>query len=137
MDITIGTLAKKARVHMQTLRYYERRGLLPPVRRGVSGYRFYNEESLKRLKFIRHAQAFGFSLEEIASLLKLKIHSPVDCRKAGRLAKKKVFQIHQKIESMKRNADYLDRLAEKCGSKKAGKACPLLTRFYGNGSEKS
>jgi len=77
---TIGQAAKVTGVNIQTLRYYERRRLLSPISRKASGYRVYDEESLKRLRFIKNAQELGFSLKEISSLLDLKVSSKARCR---------------------------------------------------------
>jgi DNA-binding transcriptional MerR regulator len=138
MDMTIGSLAKRAKVNLATLRYYEHFGLLKPVRRASSGYRFYNEESLRRLKFIRNAQDLGFSLKEIGALLKLDPHSASACRKAQRMAETKVRQIGLKIDALEKVADNLAVLIRDCG-RQAGKGnCPILARFYkNNGLEKS
>jgi len=137
MDMTIGSLAKRAKVNLATLRYYELFGLLKPVRRASSGYRFYNEESLRRLKFIRHAQDFGFSLKEIGSLLKLEPNSPSSCRRARRMADAKVRQIGLKIEALERMAQSLTRLTRDCDRQGNKGTCPILTRFYkGNHLEK-
>lgn len=138
MDMTIGSLAKRAKVNLATLRYYELFGLLKPIRRASSGYRFYNEESLRRLNFIRHAQDLGFSLKEIGSLLKLEPHSSSTCQKARKMTDAKVRQIGSKIDALERIADSLTRLIREC-DRKAGKGtCPILARFYkGTGFEKS
>jgi DNA-binding transcriptional MerR regulator len=133
MDMTIGSLAKRAKVNLQTLRFYEQCGLLVPVRRATSGYRLYNEESLKRLRFIRHAQVFGFSLKEIGNLLKLKVLSPSACKKTRRIAEAKVHQIGQKIEALEHISKNLKRLMEECDHKGGKGPCPILVRFYGGG----
>lgn len=137
MDMTIGSLAKRAKVNLQTLRYYEQCGLLVPDRRASSGYRLYNEGSLQRLRFIRHAQGFGFSLKEIGSLLKLKPTRPSDCRKACRMAQDKVGRIGQQIEKLAHLAKSLDRLVEEAASHKGTGTCPVLQRFYGTHHERS
>jgi MerR family copper efflux transcriptional regulator len=131
MDMTIGSLAKRAKVNLQTLRYYEQFGLLAPVRHPSSGYRLYNEDSLRRLKFIRHAQAYGFSLKKIGTLLKLKALSPSDCKKACRMAEAKVHQIGQEIEKLEQMAKSLDRLVRESANRKGKGPCPVLQRFYG------
>jgi MerR family mercuric resistance operon transcriptional regulator len=138
MDMTIGSLAKRAKVNLATLRYYELFGLLKPVRRASSGYRFYNEDSLRSLKFIRHAQDSGFSLKEIGILLKLDPHSVAACRKAKRMAEAKVRQIASKIDDLEKTAGNLTRLIRECDRKTGRGNCPILTRFYkGNGHERS
>ena len=73
MDMSIGQIAAAGKVNVQTIRYYERRGLLPPIRRTSAGYRQYASESVTRLRFIRHAQELGFALEEIRDLLALRV----------------------------------------------------------------
>ena len=77
----IGELAERAGVNRETLRYYERRGLLKPARRTAAGYRVYDRESAARLSFIKRAQGFGFSLEEIRALLKMKPENPRSCNR--------------------------------------------------------
>ena len=134
MDMTIGSLAKRAKVNLQTLRYYEQCGLLVPIRRAASGYRLYNEESLQRLRFIRYSQAFGFSLREIGQLLKLKVTSPSACRKAHRMAEAKTQQIKQEIEKLEHRTQSLRRLMEDCDNKPGKGPCHLLARFYGSGA---
>ena len=131
MDMTIGSLAKRAKVNLQTLRYYEQCGLLAPIRRASSGYRLYNDESLRRMKFIRHAQAYGFSLKEIGTLLKLKVLSPSACKKACRMAEAKVQQIGQQIEKLEHMAKSLNRLVEESRHQRGKGPCPVLHRFYG------
>jgi len=133
MDMTIGSLAKRAKVNLQTLRYYEQCGLLVPFRRATSGYRLYNEESLQRLRFIRHSQAFGFSLKEIGQLLKLKVLSPSACQKTHQMVEAKVHQIQQEIEKLEHRAKSLDRLVQECDGKKAKGPCHILARLYGGG----
>jgi len=134
MDMTIGSLANRAKVNLQTLRYYEQLGLLVPVRRASSGYRLYNEESLQRLRFIRHSQVYGFSLKEIGQLLKLKVLSPSACKKAHRMAQAKVHQICQEIEKLEHRTKSLNRLMEECDHKQGRGPCHVLARLYGTGA---
>jgi DNA-binding transcriptional MerR regulator len=137
MDMTIGSLAKRAKVNLATLRYYEHFGLLKPVRRASSGYRFYNEDSLRTMKFIQHAQYFGFTLKEIGTLLKLDPQSPAACRRAKRMAETKVRHIRQKIEYLNHVAGSLARLTNQCGRRTKKEPCPILAKFFrGNGLEK-
>jgi MerR family mercuric resistance operon transcriptional regulator len=77
--LTIGQLAKQAGVNIETIRYYERQGLLPEPPRRASGYRQYSAEFVKRIQFIKRAQTLGFSLKEIAELLDLRIESDTAC----------------------------------------------------------
>ena len=73
MSLTVSKVAKAAGVNIQTLRYYERRGILPEPERSDAGYRLYEPETISRVRFIKHAQDFGFTLEEIRELLELRI----------------------------------------------------------------
>lgn len=88
-QFTIGELARHAGVNIQTVHYYERRKLLLPVGRTDSGYRLYDEEALKRLRFIRHAKELGFTLEEIRGLLDLRIKSTTTCDKVKEKTERK------------------------------------------------
>ncbi len=133
MDMTIGSLAKRAKVNLQTLRYYEQCGLLVPFGRAASGYRVYNEESLQRLRFIRHSQAFGFSLKEIGALLKLKPLSPSACKKTHRMAEAKVHQIKQEIEKLEHRTQSLKKLMDECEGRSGKGPCHVLARLYGSG----
>lgn len=87
-QLTIGQLAKSAGVHIQTVRYYERLHLLGPAARASSGYRLYGPEEERRLRFIKNAQALGFTLQEIAELLNLRVSSRARCGDVQRKAKK-------------------------------------------------
>ncbi|MFO0754284.1 MAG: MerR family transcriptional regulator [Thermodesulfovibrionales bacterium] len=82
--LSIGQLAKQAEVTIDTIRYYERRGLLSPPRRKESGYRQYRADTVLRISFIKHAQALGFSLDEIAELLSLGFDSTAKCGHQGK-----------------------------------------------------
>ncbi|HVZ79954.1 MAG TPA: heavy metal-responsive transcriptional regulator [bacterium] len=138
MDMTIGSLAKRAKVNLATLRYYEHFGLLKPVGRASSGYRLYNEGSLLRLKFIRYAQDQGFSLKEIGTLLKLDPRSSFACRKAKRMAEIKVLEVDRKIDDLEKIVDNLTRLLRECGRRHGRAGCPILSRFYqGSGYEEA
>jgi DNA-binding transcriptional MerR regulator len=101
MDVlTIGQLARQARVNRETVRYYERRRLLQRPSRSVNGYRVFSDEALRRLRFIRHAKMLGFSLEEISDLLALRINSLDTCERVRQRTQAKIAGIEQKIESL-------------------------------------
>jgi MerR family copper efflux transcriptional regulator len=78
-QLTVGELARRAHVNRETVRYYERRLLLPRASRTISGYRIFSDDALRRLRFIRHAKALGFSLNEIRDLLTLRVNSIGAC----------------------------------------------------------
>jgi MerR family transcriptional regulator, copper efflux regulator len=98
--VQIGELAKKAGVSVQTVRFYERRGLLPNPLRKVSGYRVYGETDLNRLLFIRQAKALGFSLEEIRMILKMRDRGQCPCANVLRLAEQHLETIEHQLRHL-------------------------------------
>ena len=123
---TIGGLAKAAGVGVETVRYYQRRGLLPEPARPPGEVRRYGEAELKRLKFIRHAQASGFTLNEIGELIALDASD--DRARARELAQARVAAIDEKIVELREARDALAGLASDCASKRRG-PCPILKAF--------
>ena len=123
---TIGGLAKAAGVGVETVRYYQRRGLLPEPARPPGEVRRYGEAELKRLKFIRHAQAAGFTLNEIGELIALDASD--DRARARELAQARVAAIDEKIVELREARDALAGLASDCASKRRG-PCPILKAF--------
>ncbi|MEO5774572.1 MAG: MerR family transcriptional regulator [Sphingomicrobium sp.] len=123
---TIGALAKAAGVGVETVRYYQRRGLLPEPPRPYGEVRRYGDEDVRRLRFIRSAQAAAFTLAEIAELLEL---SAVDDRaRARELARSRVAMLDAKIAELSEARAALAGLAETCASKRGGQ-CPILSAF--------
>ena len=123
---TIGGLAKAAGVGVETVRYYQRRGLLPEPPRPPGEIRRYGEDELRRLKFIRSAQAAGFTLKEIAELLQLSLSD--DRPRARELARARVAAIDAKIAELQEARQALSALASAC-EKKRGGPCPILGAF--------
>jgi MerR family mercuric resistance operon transcriptional regulator/MerR family gold-responsive transcriptional activator of gol and ges genes len=123
---TIGKLAREAGVNLQTVRYYERRKLLLPVGRKESGYRLYDEEALRRLKFIRHAKELGFTLKEVSELLDLRIDNISDCERAKSSAEIKLNDVEGKIESLEAVRRVLKGLIQACEKRKPTEKCPIL-----------
>jgi len=123
----IGELANHAGVNVQTVRYYERRGLLPEPDRRPSGYREYGTDTLDRLHFIKHAQELGFTLTEIRELLALRLdpHTPAAAVKAR--AEAKIADIDRKLHDLERIKHALVHLAGRChGGRGPAGHCPLL-----------
>jgi MerR family transcriptional regulator, mercuric resistance operon regulatory protein len=123
---TIGALAKAAEVGVETVRYYQRRGLLPEPARPHGEIRRYGEEDIRRLKFIRSAQAAGFTLAEIGELLELSASD--DRVRARELAQARVAALDEKIAELREAREALSGLATTC-SKQRGGSCPILTAF--------
>jgi MerR family mercuric resistance operon transcriptional regulator len=124
-SLTIGKLAEAAGVGVETVRYYQRRGLFPqPSREGT--IRRYGSDDLRRLRFIRRAQSAGFTLEEIRELIELD--SSEDRSRAHELARARIAALGEKIAELQQARDALRALAGACGSGEPG-PCPILTSF--------
>ena len=116
--LTIGQLAKQAGVGVETIRFYERQGLLPePDRRLSSSYRQYPRQTVRRVRFIRHAKALGFTLREIHELLDLRVDPASTCADVRQRAREKIADIAERLESLARMKAALERLAKKCRGK--------------------
>jgi MerR family mercuric resistance operon transcriptional regulator len=126
MALTIGQLAARAGVNIQTVRYYERRGLMPQVTRTRAGYRQYRPEAADRLRFIKRAQDLGFSLEEIAELLALRVKHTSACAAIEAKARDKVALVERKIGELERMKRTLERLAGACQAREPTGDCPIL-----------
>jgi len=120
----IGQLAQRAGVAIDTVRYYERNGLLPPSSRLASGYRRYGDIELKRLRFIRRAKVLGFTLEDIRELLTLSDEHNV--AKVRTAAQTKLADIEQRIVELERVRDGLRTLIAACPGHGRAEACPIL-----------
>lgn len=122
-DFTIGKLADLAGVNVETIRYYQRRGLLNEPNKPLGGYRRYPPETAKRVRFIKRAQALGFTLEEITGLLRLDAASA--CAETRELAANKLALIEQKLAELTAMRKGLAALVSKCD--KGGKRlCPII-----------
>lgn len=129
--ITISKLAKKANVNKETIRYYERRGLIPKPPRTESGYRQYSEETVSRLRFIRHAQELGFSLKETLELLSLRVNEKTTCGDLQDIAKGKISEIEDKIRSMNKIKNALEKLVALCSGQGPTSECPIIEILEG------
>ncbi len=121
-----GQLAKAADVNVETLRYYERRGLLPEPPRQASGYRIYPESSIDRLKFIKGAQALGFTLEEILDLLNMRLDTDANRTDVRKRAREKVNHIQEKIRALQEMEHALNQLISQCHGDGSAADCPIL-----------
>ena len=126
MTLSIGDLAKAASVNVQTVRYYERRGLLRPQRRTTAGYRQYDGDAVKRLRFIKHAQLLGFSLKEVDELLALRVRHGGACATVERKTRAKIALVDERIHELGRLKRSLETLARACEARTSTAECPLL-----------
>lgn len=122
----IGEIAKRSGLSVDTLRYYEKRGLLTPSSRSNAGYRLYHLDSLQRIQFIQRSKALGFSLEEIMELMEVQ-HSP----SAGSIAVKsrveeKIAIIEQKMQHLQQLKDSLEQLNQLCSGEGSVADCPII-----------
>jgi MerR family mercuric resistance operon transcriptional regulator/MerR family gold-responsive transcriptional activator of gol and ges genes len=128
-EVTIGRLAKAVGVNIQTVRYYERRRLLTPTARTPSGYRLYGTAEIQRLRFIKNAQSLGFTLEEIAGLLNLRVNSAARCGDVQRRAQGKLARAEAKIKDLEAMSRVLRNLIRSCRSQQPTDRCPILKSF--------
>ena len=124
MELSIGKLSKLAGVGIDTVRYYERNGLLAPSARLASGYRRYGEHELARLRFIRRAQKLGFTLKEVRSLLSLSARRNV--AQVKRAAQSKLADVDARIADLQRVRNGLALLVEACPGHGRASECPIL-----------
>jgi Hg(II)-responsive transcriptional regulator len=122
----IGEAAEQAGVHVQTLRYYERRGLLREPHRSGAGYRAYSGDEVRVVRFIKQAQELGFTLSDIEALLRLANGQPGSCTAVRRLAQAKIDDLDRRIAMLRSMRRSLDRLVKTCDRPRRGRECPLL-----------
>ncbi len=125
-QLTIGHLAKDAQVNVETIRYYERLGLLPRSPRTQSGYRIFPDDAVRRLQFIQRAQDLGFSLKEIRDLLGLRLRPGTRCADVRERAEAKIAEIDVKIRSLQAMRKALVRLVGACSGGGPVSDCPIL-----------
>lgn len=126
---TIGQLATAAKVNIQTIRFYERQGILRPLHRTGAGYRVYDKDSLKRLNFILQAKELGFSLKEINDLLGLRVRSVQTCDRVRKKAQEKLTDIQGKISRLKKMEKTLKALIGNCKNRVMSDQCPILEKM--------
>lgn len=132
MDVLkIGEVARRADVNIDTVRYYERAGLLPAPARRPSGYRSYGTEAVRRLRFIRRAKALGFTLEEIGELL--AISGQRDVAAVKRAATRKLASVEARLAELQRVRDALATLVADCPGHGRAEHCPILAALGDSG----
>ena len=129
----IGQLAKKTGFSIDTIRYYERQGLLTPTSIRPSGYREYSASDVDRLTFIGEAKELGFSLAEIGDLAVLKENNNTTCRQVKGQAEKKLAEVQEKLKSLRALEAELQALITKCTGDSSGlEDCAIMSRLDGN-----
>jgi Hg(II)-responsive transcriptional regulator len=129
----IGEAAEQAGVNVQTLRYYERRGLLPKPPRRASGYREFPDEAVRVVRFIKRAQDLGFSLDEVEELLRLRGNSGRNRPRIRAIAERRVRQIASKVAELERMKAVLEAFVRSCHKGEAPE-CPIIEALETDGS---
>lgn len=124
--LRIGELAKEAGVNLETIRFYERRGLLPKPPRTQSGYRIFPSEAGRRMHFIKRAQDLGFSLKEIKELLALRVDAGTTCAQVRKRAETKIAGVDDKIRALQSIKKALIRVTSACTGRGPASQCPIL-----------
>ncbi len=133
MEMTIGQLASKTDTSVETIRYYESSGYLPPPERRPSGYRIYRRETLNRIKFIKQAKKLGFTLNEISDLFMLTDDPDTNCADVNVKARLKITEIEQKITLLSRMKKNLKILANICpDDDQPLSECSIINHLYDN-----
>ena len=131
--VTIGAVARQAGVGIDTIRYYEREGLLPTPQRRASGYRDYSRDSVARLRFIRRAKELGFTLADIRELLALSTERERGVGSVKQRAATRLAEVEQRIRELQRMKRGLRQLIDACPGHGALEHCPILRALGGEG----
>ncbi len=123
-NLTIGAFAKSSGVNVETIRFYQRKGLLPEPDKPYGGIRRYSEADVARVSFVKSAQRLGFSLDEIAELLRLE--DGTHCDEASNLAEHKLKDVREKLADLKQLEAALSGLVHACHARKGSISCPLI-----------
>lgn len=128
-NLTIGAFAKAAGVNVETIRFYQRKGLLPEPDKPYGSIRRYGEADVTRVRFVKAAQRLGFSLDEIAELLRLE--DGTHCEEAGSLAEHKLKDVRAKLADLRRMEAALSELVRFCRARQGNVSCPLIATLQG------
>jgi MerR family copper efflux transcriptional regulator len=124
--LSIGQVARRAGVGVETVRFYEREGLLEEPPRRASGYRQYSEQVVKRIRFIKRAQQLGFSLKEITELLMLRVDAQTSCDEVKQRTEAKIAEVEQKLVELQRMRQALLQVHSLCVGQGPTSRCPML-----------
>lgn len=134
-ELTIGQVAKIANVSIETIRYYERFGLMQQAPRAESGYRQFDTDIVEQIRFIKRAQALGFTLKEVKKLLSASENSEYDCNDIRQFTLRKIAEIEQKISDLEQIKSVLQEASSKCPTQGPLNNCPILQNFINGGSK--
>ncbi|KFN47065.1 MULTISPECIES: Hg(II)-responsive transcriptional regulator [Arenimonas] len=126
--LTIGAFAKAAEVNVETIRFYQRKGLLPEPDRPIGGIRRYGPADVDRVRFVKSAQRLGFNLDEVAQLLRLE--DGTHCHEAADLAAARLKDVRLRLADLKRMESALSRLVTACSSSQDHVTCPLIASLH-------
>jgi MerR family mercuric resistance operon transcriptional regulator len=126
--LTIGQLARDAGVSVETVRFYQRRGLLAEPGRPPGGIRRYSEADTERIRFVKAAQRLGFSLDDVEELLRLE--DGTHCSQARQLAERKLAEIRSRIDDLRRIESALDEMVGRCRAARGKVSCPLIASVH-------
>ena len=127
-SLTIGVFAQAAGVNVETIRFYQRKGLLPEPPKPLGSIRRYCAADVERVRFVKSAQRLGFGLDEIAELLRLE--DGTHCREASTLAEQKLKDVRQKLADLTRMEAALSQLVRSCRATKGNVPCPLIAALH-------
>src|SRR5713101_6475418 len=132
--LTIGTLSERTGCHIETIRYYERIGLMPRTARTEGGHRLYGEDHVKRLGFIRRSRELGFTLDQIRTLLRLVDGRRYTCAHVKRITVEHLDEIHRKVEDLRKIERVLKHMATQCEGG-AVPECPVIDALFDQAPE--
>jgi MerR family mercuric resistance operon transcriptional regulator len=132
-NLTIGAFASAAGVNVETIRFYQRKGLLLAPDKPYGSIRRYNAADVTRVRFVKSAQRLGFSLDEIAELLRLD--DDAHCDEASQLAERKLQDVREKMNNLARMEAVLSELVRACHARKGNVSCPLIASLQGGNAE--
>ncbi len=131
MALTIGEVAKGSGIGIETVRFYERKGLIAEPPRTDSGYRQYPEEVVGRIRFIRRAKELGFALKEISELLSLRVNPDTTCVDVRKQTEFRISDVEEKIRALRRIKTALKKFAASCVGTGPATECPILEALEG------
>ena len=125
---TIGVAAKLSGVNIETIRYYEREGVVPKAERTASGRRVYDDDQVSRLRFVKRCRELGFPIPEVKSLLALTRGAPTPCSEAREISETHLLAVKERIVDLQRMESALADLVQQCGT--GERECPMLRQLF-------